>query len=109
MSGTEEYSAELPGSDGEHELQECYGTSKRARAFYSRQMLNHLNEEMREFIRDFSDAEDPRAAALAWIDRRRSASSDVFADNILDVDPMEPIQLDGAVQPKIDQFIRSSE
>ncbi|SCC31793.1 MULTISPECIES: non-ribosomal peptide synthetase [unclassified Gordonia (in: high G+C Gram-positive bacteria)] len=33
---------------------------------------------------DFSDAEDPRAAALAWIDRRRSASSDVFADNILE-------------------------
>ena len=50
MSGKDEYSAGLPGSDGEHELQECYGTSKRARAFYSRQMLDHLNEEMREFI-----------------------------------------------------------
>ena len=50
MSGKAEYSAGLPGSDGEHELQECYGTSKRARAFYSRQMLDHLNEEMREFI-----------------------------------------------------------
>ncbi|WP_044507138.1 non-ribosomal peptide synthetase [Gordonia sp. KTR9] len=33
---------------------------------------------------DFSDAADPRAAALAWIDRRRSASSDVFADRILE-------------------------
>ena len=38
MSGTEEYPAELPGSDGEHELQERYGTCKRARGFYSRQM-----------------------------------------------------------------------
>ncbi|WP_435173467.1 amino acid adenylation domain-containing protein [Gordonia hongkongensis] len=33
---------------------------------------------------DFSDADDPRAAALAWIDRRRSASSDVFEDRILE-------------------------
>lgn len=41
---------ELPGSGGEHELQERYGTKKRAYAFYKKQMLDHLNPLMREFI-----------------------------------------------------------
>ena len=40
----------LPGSDGEHVLQTQFGTSKRAEKFYSNQVLDHLNEEMRRFI-----------------------------------------------------------
>jgi predicted pyridoxine 5'-phosphate oxidase superfamily flavin-nucleotide-binding protein len=40
----------LPGSDGEHELQERYGTAARARAFYDRQVLDRLNGRMRAFI-----------------------------------------------------------
>ena len=41
---------DFPGSDGEHHLQERYGTQKRACSFYANQMLDHLNAEMREFI-----------------------------------------------------------
>ncbi|WP_168706755.1 non-ribosomal peptide synthetase, partial [Gordonia paraffinivorans] len=33
---------------------------------------------------DFSDAADPRAAALAWIDEHRSKSPDMFSDPLLD-------------------------
>jgi uncharacterized protein len=39
-----------PGSSGEHELQERYNTARRAAAFYDNQMLDHLNEQMTEFI-----------------------------------------------------------
>ena len=39
-----------PGSAGEHELQERYDTFKRAAAFYDKQMLDHLNPLMREYI-----------------------------------------------------------
>ena len=45
-----EHDTPLPGSQGEHELQERYGTSQRARAFYERQLLSHLNPSMREYI-----------------------------------------------------------
>jgi predicted pyridoxine 5'-phosphate oxidase superfamily flavin-nucleotide-binding protein len=41
---------QLPGSDGEHDLQERYGTGGRARSFYRRQVLDRLNEPMRAFI-----------------------------------------------------------
>lgn len=40
----------LPGSEGEHQAQAKFGTTHRALAFYDRQMLDHLNLEMREFI-----------------------------------------------------------
>ena len=40
----------LPGSDGEHAVQERWDAVDRARTFYDRQMLDHLNEAMREFI-----------------------------------------------------------
>jgi predicted pyridoxine 5'-phosphate oxidase superfamily flavin-nucleotide-binding protein len=40
----------LPGSDGEHAVQERWDAVDRARTFYDRQMLDHLNEHMREFI-----------------------------------------------------------
>ena len=40
----------MPGSNGEHALQERYGTVARARSFYRRQVLDRLNESMREFI-----------------------------------------------------------
>ena len=40
----------LPGSCGEHVLQERYDTTGRARSFYDRQVLDHLNGRMREFI-----------------------------------------------------------
>ena len=40
----------LPGSAGEHELQERYGTTERAGRFYAQQVLDRLNEKMREFV-----------------------------------------------------------
>jgi predicted pyridoxine 5'-phosphate oxidase superfamily flavin-nucleotide-binding protein len=40
----------LPGSRGEHELQERYGTRSRAEAFYKHQVLRCLNPQMRSFI-----------------------------------------------------------
>jgi len=40
----------VPGSRGEHELQEKLGTQKRAFKFYDNQVLDHLNPLMREFI-----------------------------------------------------------
>ena len=40
----------LPGSRGEHELQEALGTVKRARAFYDNQVLDHVNKQMCEFL-----------------------------------------------------------
>ena len=40
----------LPGSRGEHRLQERSATTERARSFYGRQVLDHLNVKMREFI-----------------------------------------------------------
>src|SRR5712691_4190370 len=40
----------VPGSRGEHELQERFGTRERAAAFYHNQMLDHLNAAMRAFI-----------------------------------------------------------
>ncbi|MCW2642028.1 MAG: pyridoxamine 5-phosphate oxidase-related, binding [Dactylosporangium sp.] len=41
-----------PGSAGEHQLQERFGTAERAERFYSQQVLDHLNEQMREFVAD---------------------------------------------------------
>jgi uncharacterized protein len=41
---------ERPGSAGEHELQERWGSAKRAKAFYDNQVLDHLTPMMREFI-----------------------------------------------------------
>ncbi len=40
----------LPGSEGEHQAQEKFGTTRRALVFYNKQMLNYLNPVMREFI-----------------------------------------------------------
>jgi uncharacterized protein len=41
---------DLPGSGGEHALQDRYGTAARARSFYRRQVLDHLNDRMQAFI-----------------------------------------------------------
>ncbi|WP_435812355.1 pyridoxamine 5'-phosphate oxidase family protein [Streptomyces smyrnaeus] len=41
----------LPGSDGEHALQQRIGSDGRANRFYQDQVLGHLNERMREFTR----------------------------------------------------------
>jgi len=41
---------DLPGSHGEHLLQERQGSASRARAFYHKQMLDYLNPFMQEFI-----------------------------------------------------------
>ncbi len=41
---------QLPGSTGEHQAQEAFGTTRRALTFYHKQMLNYLNPLMREFI-----------------------------------------------------------
>jgi predicted pyridoxine 5'-phosphate oxidase superfamily flavin-nucleotide-binding protein len=40
----------LPGSLGEHRLQQQYGTCERAERFYAQQVLDHLNERMCEFV-----------------------------------------------------------
>ncbi len=39
-----------PGSNGEHILQQQYGSAERANAFYDAQMLDHLNERMVRLI-----------------------------------------------------------
>jgi NAD(P)H-nitrite reductase large subunit/predicted pyridoxine 5'-phosphate oxidase superfamily flavin-nucleotide-binding protein len=41
---------ELPGSEGEHELQVKFGKSLQALAFYKHRVLQHLNPAMQEFI-----------------------------------------------------------
>ncbi len=40
----------LPGSEGEHILQEKYRTQDRAQAFYTQQVLDYLNLPMQEFV-----------------------------------------------------------
>jgi uncharacterized protein len=40
----------MPGSLGEHVLQDRYGTGPRARGFYNHQMLDHLNDHMQEYV-----------------------------------------------------------
>jgi predicted pyridoxine 5'-phosphate oxidase superfamily flavin-nucleotide-binding protein len=40
----------LPGSEGEHELQEKYETALRAQAFYRNQVLGYLNSLMQTFL-----------------------------------------------------------
>lgn len=40
------------GSEGERTLQKQYGTQKRAENFYARQMIDHLNPNMQEFIQE---------------------------------------------------------
>ncbi|WP_460603938.1 pyridoxamine 5'-phosphate oxidase family protein [Jatrophihabitans fulvus] len=42
--------APLPGSEGEHMLQQAYGTSERAERFYQDQVLDVLTPRMAEFI-----------------------------------------------------------
>ncbi|MFD9813149.1 pyridoxamine 5'-phosphate oxidase family protein [Streptomyces sp. NPDC059080] len=39
-----------PGSDGEHLVQQRLGTTERANRFYRDQVLDHLNDAMREFV-----------------------------------------------------------
>ncbi|MDB1086218.1 pyridoxamine 5'-phosphate oxidase family protein [Streptomyces sp. ACA25] len=39
-----------PGSDGEHAVQQQLGAEERAGRFYEEQMLDHLNDRMREFV-----------------------------------------------------------
>jgi len=50
MSGGQLIRVDFPGSAGEHRLQEKYGTADRAARFYDQQMLDHVNEQMREFL-----------------------------------------------------------
>ncbi len=42
--------SDRPGSDGERRLQRRLGTAERAERFYDEQVLDHLNERMREFV-----------------------------------------------------------
>jgi predicted pyridoxine 5'-phosphate oxidase superfamily flavin-nucleotide-binding protein len=39
-----------PGSNGEHLLQEKYGTGTNANAFYNNQVLDHINPKMAEYL-----------------------------------------------------------
>jgi uncharacterized protein len=50
MTGLDLPDVELPGSAGEHLLQERCGTVDRARRFYSTQVVDHLNQRMREYV-----------------------------------------------------------
>lgn len=43
-------SCKLPGSLGEHLFQQQQGSQSRAQAFYRKQMLDHLNPDMRDFL-----------------------------------------------------------
>ena len=43
-------SSYLPGSDGEHKMQEKLNTQDRAKSFYDRQMLDYLAPHMQDFI-----------------------------------------------------------
>ena len=49
LAGEKEH-PELPGSRGEHDLQQTLGTTKRARAFYGNQVLDHVNASMCEYL-----------------------------------------------------------
>jgi uncharacterized protein len=49
MAGSTEVGASV-GSVGERLLQVAYGSGERARRFYETQLLDHLNDTMREFI-----------------------------------------------------------
>lgn len=49
-AGNRERSTLLEGSDGEHKLQEKYGSRSRAVNFYEKQMLDYLAPKMKEFI-----------------------------------------------------------
>ena len=40
----------MPGSDGEHQLQQKYGKTTHAMAFYKHQVINHLNTAMQAFL-----------------------------------------------------------
>lgn len=40
----------LPGSDGEHKIQEEYGTVQQALLFYNSRVFDHLNQVMKQFI-----------------------------------------------------------
>ena len=40
----------MPGSDGEHRLQEKYGRTTHALAFYKHQVIDHLNSAMQTFL-----------------------------------------------------------
>jgi uncharacterized protein len=43
-------SSPAPAPNGESILQDRFGTQERARRFYDKQMLDHLNDRMREFV-----------------------------------------------------------
>jgi hypothetical protein len=49
-SERESESGHLPGSEGEHILQEQLGTSQRAKQFYDKQVVDYLTPVMAEFI-----------------------------------------------------------
>jgi predicted pyridoxine 5'-phosphate oxidase superfamily flavin-nucleotide-binding protein len=48
--GTSTSRRSTPDAEGERALQQQYGTTARAGAFYANQMLDHLNEGMRSFV-----------------------------------------------------------
>lgn len=43
---------DLPGSEGEHTLQEQFGTRERAERFYEEAMNDHLTDRMQEFVQE---------------------------------------------------------
>ena len=45
-------SDELPGSGGEHNLQDKFGTKERALRFYENNMQSHLTEMMKRFVEE---------------------------------------------------------
>src|SRR5260370_33682965 len=47
---TEPSVSSMPGSDGEHRLQEKYSRTTHALAFYKHQVIDHLNPAMQAFL-----------------------------------------------------------
>jgi hypothetical protein len=54
----------MPGSCGEHDLQERYGTRSRAEAFYQHQVLSYLSPPMRTFIANLPTQADTARQTL---------------------------------------------
>ena len=46
------FTNQLPGSDGEHKMQEEFNTKDKAKNFYDTQMLDYLADEMQSFIQN---------------------------------------------------------
>ncbi|MDA7817299.1 pyridoxamine 5'-phosphate oxidase family protein [Sulfurimonas sp.] len=88
----------LPGSDGEHNMQKAFQTTQKAKDFYNRQMLDYLADDMQQFIQKqemmFIATSDSRgecdnsfrsgeAGFVTVIDEKRVAYADYKGNGVL--------------------------